>query len=509
MAQNKKSRSTIARRKRVRVGGKRGFSDLALWQKALALAVFAVLVSSVSIAVFSRMKERDMLARAGAYTKVDVKSNPKSSAGVSFSACKTTVGDRYKITILAVKPASVKNASVAIRVYGKNGSTQYYSRQSTAKSWWGDQVTAVQVDVLKNKGGELIFTAKSSQGSSSPRYLSQPSRKSFKTRTSYESALRSFRAATISPLGFVDCTQATANPTATSTCLSRGGGKQTIAKLQKAAFRNYTTPKDTVFDARQAYWDGSDANGQPISWAITVDGNGPACWYGGKYSGAWDDRSKAVTWSKDYHHAGAFTIRMPSFLVEGFRAHNQGDGIRMEQRASNFHIKDVYLSDIHDDCVENDFLHGGITENSLFDGCYAGFSAATFEGINPNGNGNTWTIRNNLLRLKPFYTMFKPEKYGNYGYSMLFKGWFEKGKGPSLVLENNIFMADRPPSIGRLDIPANANLKSCKNNTFVWLGSGPMPYKDLLPKGCFTFTTDRAVWDGAVAGWKAAHPNVR
>jgi hypothetical protein len=37
----------------------------------------------------------------------------------------------------------------------------------------------------------------------------------------------------------------------------------------------------------------------------------------------------------------------------------------------------------------------------------------------------------------------------------------------------------------------------------VWLGEGPFP--DPLPD-CFTVTTDKSVWDNAVAEWKANHP---
>ncbi len=501
-----KRTTTRKKQKAVKFGGRRGIGDLPMWQKLLALVLFTGVISYASIAIYSHMKERDLIARAAKYTKVDIRSDPKSSAGVTFSACKALKGDIYTVTILATKPAAVAQASVTVQTFVKSGGGQKLAAAKTNKSWWGNEVSAMQLNVSKSRGDELLFIAKSKSGVSQPRFVSQPAQKKFKTKAAYQAAVREFQAATVNPASFTDCLSVSTQPV--STCLSRKGTRQSISKLQKTAFKNYSISNNTVIDASKAYWDGSDASGVPISWAIVVDGKGPACWYGGKYTGAWDDRSRTVTWSKDYHHAGAFTIRMNDFLVEGLRAHNQGDGIRMEQRGSNFHIKDVHLSDIHDDCVENDFLHNGITENSLFDGCYAGFSAATFEGINPDGSKNTWTIRNNLMSLKSFYTMFRPEKYGTYGYSMLFKGWFEKGKGPSLVLENNIFMADRPPSIGRLDIPPNADLKSCKNNTFVWLGQGPMPYKDQLPKNCFTFTTDKRVWDNAVAQWKKQHPNV-
>jgi len=507
MAKQRAARTTktVKRKRRVKVGGSRKWDNFALWQKVALLVLFAGLVSVISIFAYTKFMERDLLAKAATYQKIDIKSKPTSNAGVTFHACKAVSGDVIKVTVLATKPKNVIYARADTLVYRKAGTTQVYNRTATAKTWWGGEVSAVQVRLSRAAGEELLFTAQSRSGRSAPRYTTQPVRKDFKSDTSYQAALREFQAATIDPMSFVDCGSA-ASAINSSLCLRRSGEKLAVSNLQKARYTNYAIKPNTVIDGRRAYWDGTDAAGLPISWAITVDGIGPACWYGGKYTGAWDDQSRSVTWSKDYHHAGAFTIRMNDFLVEGLRAHNQGDGIRMEAGGSNFHIKEVYLSDIHDDCVENDYLHSGIVENSLFDGCYAGISAATHDGINPSGPKNVWTFRNNLLRMKAFPTMFRPEKYGSFGHAMLFKGWYAPNKGPQLVLENNIFLADRKSSIGDLQIPPNAVLKGCSNNTFVWLGEGPFPYK--LPS-CFRVTTDKSVWDNAVAQWRATYTSTR
>ena len=57
--------------------------------------------------------------------------------------------------------------------------------------------------------------------------------------------------------------------------------------------------------------------------------------------------------------------------------------------------------------------------------------------------------------------------------------------------------------------PPPGKLAACENNIMVWLGAGPFP--EPLPttfngKPCFTVTTDKRVWDNAVAQWKATHP---
>jgi len=56
----------------------------------------------------------------------------------------------------------------------------------------------------------------------------------------------------------------------------------------------------------------------------------------------------------------------------------------------------------------------------------------------------------------------------------------------------------------RMGIPPG-QLQDCANNVMVWLGPGSFPAT--LPS-CFTVTTDRSVWDNAVADWLARHPTV-
>ena len=294
-----------------------------------------------------------------------------------------------------------------------------------------------------------------------------------------------------------------------SHCLARTGTVIQVSGLQKAQYRNVSVSANTIFDARTAYWDGTQTDGTPIRWVITLDGQGPSCWYGGKYTGVWDDASPSVTWDEPYHHAGAMTIRMSNFLVEGLRAHNQGDGIRMETGGSNFHIRGVYLSDIHDDCVENDFNHSGITEDSLFDGCYAGFSATNFN--TDDASQKTWKIENNLVRMKAFMTVHNPQYFLDRGcpaapnYMFMFKG-FIGNEGPRVSLKNNIFRYDQPQcTVGTSVIPPGMDLAECSNNILVY--TGPGNFNKSVPS-CITVTKDVSLWNNAVARWRQTHPNV-
>lgn len=288
-----------------------------------------------------------------------------------------------------------------------------------------------------------------------------------------------------------------------SECLKRSGNKILISGIQNTEFRDYNVAANTIFNAKDAVWSGKSANNTFMHWPIGIAGNGPSCWYGGSYNGTWVDTDANVTWENPYHHSAGMTIRVPNFLLESLRVNNQGDGINLEESSNNFKLRGIYLSNIHDDCIQNDFLNAGILEDSLLEGCYTGFSADDFTKSH-NGANKAWTIKNNLVYIKAFPTVFRGPKPG---IGVLFKGWRADAPGPQLVLKHNVFMADTPTTIdseATLGIPKNANLAGCENNIFVWLGKGDFPYS--LPS-CFTVTKDANLWNNAVASWKLAHPD--
>jgi hypothetical protein len=197
--------------------------------------------------------------------------------------------------------------------------------------------------------------------------------------------------------------------------------------------------------------------------------------------------------------------------VDGLRIDDVSDGIR-PQKGDAFTIRNVHLSYIRDNCVENDHLHAGLVDDSLFDGCYNGFSARPSPDIilgGANGAANMWHIQNSLVRLQPMPRprASSPDHLGHDGF-FKWDSWDDPtmSLSPKLTLDGNIFMAERVGQVGgaRMGIPPG-QLVSCSNNVMVWLGPGPFPAP--LPE-CFTVTTDRAVWDNAVADWLQRHPQV-
>jgi hypothetical protein len=273
-------------------------------------------------------------------------------------------------------------------------------------------------------------------------------------------------------------------------CLATAASVTTIGGRQASQYRDRAATTGTGYDARTASW---VAVG---NWPVHIARGSDVCWVGGRIQGTFSDRT---TWNK-LHGTGAFSLGTPGSTVDGIRIHNYGDGIRVvSSRSEGFTIREVHLSFLRDDCVENDRLHGGVLEDSLLDGCYVALSARPSKADTASeGRTNTWVVRRSLIRLQPMPTVYKGPAPGHGGF---FK-WDQTGRGPRLTLEDNVFRVDQRSNHTTMGVPPGA-LAGCRNNTMVWLGDGPYP--DPLPD-CFTVTTDPAVWDDAVAAWQARHP---
>ncbi len=296
----------------------------------------------------------------------------------------------------------------------------------------------------------------------------------------------------------------------TFSCLSVGAGT-VLTGLSTEEYYTRSMAAGEVVDARQASFvhcsqpdpgNPCTENIYPVNLGSTSASG--ACWSGGVVTGA--NRADA-SWEEmhDPNNAG-FIFENPAFTVQGLRMNNVGDGIRARAGASDFVIKDVWLSGVRDDCVENDYMNGGIVTDSLFDGCFVGFSAR-HSSPESSGADNLWTIESSLVRLE---AMPGPPEGGAIGHKGFFKwtSWGDPGSvSPRVALYKNIFMAEQlaqdPPE--RMGIPPG-KLADCADNIMVWLGPGDYPAE--LPS-CFTVVKDRRVWDRARTEWIARHPGIR
>ena len=278
----------------------------------------------------------------------------------------------------------------------------------------------------------------------------------------------------------------------------------TLSGTLSSDYRNRSIPQHATIDARGATFLGTPRNRYPLN----LGGGDGVCVIGGTVLGQYDR-----TWSWDRMHDlnnAGIAFENERSIIEGIRIDNMTDGIR-PRPGDGFTVRNVWLSHIRDDCIENDHLQGGLVDHSLFDGCYVAFSARPSRAKAEHGldgSEKLWTIQNSLIRLEP---MPGPDggSTDGLGHGSFFK-WHSWGKpqkslSPRLALYNNIFMAERiGQSRPERMAPPRGKVVDCAENVMVWLGPGEFPAE--LPD-CFTVTKNRAVWDEAVKQWIGTYRN--
>jgi len=293
----------------------------------------------------------------------------------------------------------------------------------------------------------------------------------------------------------------------------------------------FYTVDGTRFDARDATWFQETTpaviNDYPIDVRM-IDENTSVCWAGGLIH---NTNPLDIGWTESYVTNNAAFISMGGQMtVDGTRFYNAFDGFRPWQRDVPFNgpfiLKNVWMTYMRDDCIENDSFNSGLVDDSLFDGCFV-FLSARNGGITDVSN-MTVTVQNSLIRLQQMPDPPGYEGTGLKGHGNLFK--YQTGS-PRHALHNNIFLIEGIEGITRYGIDswlnnapavlgfkvAEGKLESCSNNTIVWLGDGDNDgdYTDDdfpgdIPNdpSCVTVTRDRSVWDNARAKWINDHPQV-
>jgi hypothetical protein len=263
-----------------------------------------------------------------------------------------------------------------------------------------------------------------------------------------------------------------------------------------------------TFDLRDANFVGYGRDGvYPI-----VIGNGvPAeatCVVGGRVVG---QQPRSLTWREmitAYDGDALFQQGRGQINAVGLRADNVMDGynplpVGWNGEAATFELRDAHLSNIRDDCIENDGVMSGRIVDSLLDGCFTMLSERG--GRNP---GSVMELDGVVGRLAPMPydtgTNGKPAAPGSVvqgrGHASLFK-WSAPGGGSGRVaVSNSVFMVEQLS----IDGPESMALApgAYEGVTLVWLGRGPYPAP--LPAGV-RVSRDRSEWERAKAGWLRRH----
>jgi hypothetical protein len=256
---------------------------------------------------------------------------------------------------------------------------------------------------------------------------------------------------------------------------------------------------DSSFDAAGTTWE-PDLSTYPID----IDpGAARLCWVGGTVRGA---IPSDMTWEAA-HTLNQPCLRMVAtewMVIDGLRCSRTDDGLRPREISTGAQnvtmtIRDTYLTDIHDDCLENDGIIGGVVRDGLWDGCYTGISErpSAAQGSFPQPSSETLTLDHMLIGLQSF-------PYGSgLGENALFK-WSDSAN--ALIIKCSVFKVDSTSVNGAdtMAIPGMVDDSACPEHptTLVWLGGGTYPGH--VPPG-IDVTSDVAVWDRAVAAWERRH----
>lgn len=289
------------------------------------------------------------------------------------------------------------------------------------------------------------------------------------------------------PLAIPGCN---GQPTRAVTCQTTNQQIQ-VAGPQPA--RDTPVPAGSTLRAVGAMWVGVG------DYQVSFLGDAPrACIVGGTMFGEWPD---ADQWSK-WHYRAALRFSQPEFSVVGVRIVNAGDGIKPKDEAGgvaqDFDIESSWIQHVHDDCIENDYVHSGTIRDNLLDGCYVMFSSRP-SSSSLDGRRNIVMIDRNVGALEPMRSVYSGSSPGTGGF---FK-W--SNAAPGTILTNNVFMAIQPPNHGTLEPPTGPLI--CAGNVIVWKGQGEFPDAAVWRARCpdTVITSDARTYDGAKAAWISTH----
>lgn len=223
---------------------------------------------------------------------------------------------------------------------------------------------------------------------------------------------------------------------------------------------------------------------------------------GGKFAG---EVPLASDWESTYCNSAGIALRdSPGAVVEGLRMRHVWDAFRVSENTEGFVLRRSWISDVRDDCIENDYLNGGTIEDVLLDGCFSGLSTRPPKGETRSTGGAPVVLRGVLMRMQ----------------SYIYKGQSEQGlpfkadaEGPGIEIYDSVVALDGPNivSTSRLSI-GWTQIGNCRGNVLLWMADTPWPKDFERPPACFRIIEGaqaRLFWQEARRNWIDCHPDVR
>lgn len=242
-------------------------------------------------------------------------------------------------------------------------------------------------------------------------------------------------------------------------------------------------------------------------YPLRINGAEGGLLIGGRIVGETPQRSPR---GETYCNSAGLLVQAPEFTVRGVRVERAWDGIRTKPpQGSWVRLEGVMVDGARDDCLENDNLSTLDVRDSLFDGCFMGFSLDPGRCDRGCGKGRAsrYIFDRVLLRVTPY-----PVEAREGGVEVK-SGIFLKASDPTpatIEITNSVFaFEDIAPRMYERMARSWDKLGRCEGNRLLYLGGEALPKDFPRPPACFTVVTGeraRREWAQARAGWLAAHP---
>jgi len=281
---------------------------------------------------------------------------------------------------------------------------------------------------------------------------------------------------------------------------------------------NYTLTGDYAY---QEYWiknaqSGTGYLANDADWHIAANETVPAIniydstgviFDGGEI---WGEVSQTGEWSTVYNHmATGFRIsNSPDVTIRNVHIDGTWDGIRFiphttlnvaNGNSNGWLIEDVWMTNIRDDAIENDFAQTGTLRDSLLDGVFSAFGT-----VNDQSAHGTLTVDDSIIIMKDYL------KDGVMVHGSPFKFNTEHPENnPDLQIFNSIIAVQDPTHNGMARLKeAWANLTESSGNYYLNLSDTPFPANYPLPPKGFTILQGQEARDflaAEKAKWLAEH----
>lgn len=209
-------------------------------------------------------------------------------------------------------------------------------------------------------------------------------------------------------------------------------------------------------------------------------------------------------WQDTYCNSTAVGLRTsPGAVIEGIRMRRVWDALRISEDSGSYLLRGGWISEVRDDCIENDYLNAGVIEDMLLDGCFSGLSMRPPKGEDRDPDSGVVVLRDVLMRMQ----------------SYLYKGELREGPpfkveetGPKIAIHDSIVVMGNVHNVSKQRLAIGwSRIGACSGNLLLWTADTPWPDDFEKPPSCFQLVEGpaaRTIWQEARQNWINCHPDI-